>query len=95
MVASKLAAMAPDRVASLALLNTTGGGYQCIPKVGVVARQFRNTANHVTFFAILFNWFTKKLHLYETSVDWFTKKLDLSETSVLKPSTLVILHLLL
>ncbi|WVZ76717.1 hypothetical protein U9M48_024669 [Paspalum notatum var. saurae] len=33
MIASKLAAMAPDRVASLALLNTTGGGYQCIPKV--------------------------------------------------------------
>ncbi|OEL32791.1 hypothetical protein BAE44_0006188 [Dichanthelium oligosanthes] len=33
MIASKLAAMAPDRVASLALLNTTGGGCQCIPKV--------------------------------------------------------------
>ncbi|CAL4888297.1 unnamed protein product [Urochloa decumbens] len=33
MIASKLAAMAPDRVTSLALLNTTGGGYQCIPKV--------------------------------------------------------------
>ncbi|KAK3156680.1 hypothetical protein QOZ80_2AG0110440 [Eleusine coracana subsp. coracana] len=33
MIASKLAAMAPERVASLALLNTTGGGYQCIPKV--------------------------------------------------------------
>ncbi|KAG2657992.1 putative aminoacrylate hydrolase RutD isoform X1 [Panicum virgatum] len=33
MIASKLAAMAPDRVASLALLNTTGGGYQCIPKI--------------------------------------------------------------
>ncbi|GJM90964.1 hypothetical protein PR202_ga07294 [Eleusine coracana subsp. coracana] len=31
-MASKLAAMAPERVASLALLNTTGGGYQCIPK---------------------------------------------------------------
>ncbi|PUZ75230.1 hypothetical protein GQ55_1G137800 [Panicum hallii var. hallii] len=35
MIASKLAAMAPDRVASLALLNTTGGGYQCIPKCAV------------------------------------------------------------
>ncbi|KAG0532861.1 hypothetical protein BDA96_04G142100 [Sorghum bicolor] len=33
MITSKLAAMAPHRVASLALLNTTGGGYQCIPKV--------------------------------------------------------------
>ncbi|KAF0892909.1 hypothetical protein E2562_019565 [Oryza meyeriana var. granulata] len=33
MIASKLAAMAPERVASLALLNTTGGGYQCIPKI--------------------------------------------------------------
>ncbi|XP_002453744.2 uncharacterized protein LOC8081650 [Sorghum bicolor] len=33
MIASKLAAMAPHRVASLALLNTTGGGYQCIPKI--------------------------------------------------------------
>jgi pimeloyl-ACP methyl ester carboxylesterase len=41
MIASKLAAMAPERVASLALLNTTGGGYQCIPKVGVVDHQFR------------------------------------------------------
>uniref|UniRef100_A0A0D9YQN2 AB hydrolase-1 domain-containing protein n=1 Tax=Oryza glumipatula TaxID=40148 RepID=A0A0D9YQN2_9ORYZ len=33
MIASKLAAIAPERVASLALLNTTGGGYQCIPKI--------------------------------------------------------------
>ncbi|XP_062223471.1 uncharacterized protein LOC133922247 [Phragmites australis] len=33
MIASKLAAIAPDRIASLALLSTTGGGYQCIPKV--------------------------------------------------------------
>ncbi|TVU32394.1 hypothetical protein EJB05_24124 [Eragrostis curvula] len=33
MIASKLAATAPERVVSLALLNTTGGGYQCIPKV--------------------------------------------------------------
>ncbi|MCO5578308.1 hypothetical protein L7F22_049959 [Adiantum nelumboides] len=33
MIACKLAAMFPDRVASLALLSATGGGYQCIPKV--------------------------------------------------------------
>lgn len=33
MIACKLAAMAPDRVLSLALLNVTGGGKECIPKV--------------------------------------------------------------
>jgi len=52
MIASKLAAMVPDRVASLALLNTTGGGYQCIPKVCVAAHSPSNptdTANHVAF----------------------------------------------
>ncbi|GFP82113.1 hypothetical protein PHJA_000354600 [Phtheirospermum japonicum] len=32
MIACKLAAMAPERVLSLALLNVTGGGYECIPK---------------------------------------------------------------
>lgn len=33
MVAAKLGAAAPERVASLALLNTTGGRYQYIPKL--------------------------------------------------------------
>ncbi|EPS74005.1 hypothetical protein M569_00750 [Genlisea aurea] len=33
MVACKLAALVPERVLSLALLNVTGGGYQCIPKI--------------------------------------------------------------
>ncbi|XP_038685511.1 putative aminoacrylate hydrolase RutD [Tripterygium wilfordii] len=33
MIACKLAAMAPDRVLSLALLNVTGGGFQCFPKL--------------------------------------------------------------
>lgn len=33
MIACKLAAMVPDRVLSLALLNVTGGGYECIPKL--------------------------------------------------------------
>ncbi|KAL2556260.1 alpha/beta-hydrolase superfamily protein [Forsythia ovata] len=33
MIACKLAALAPDRVSSLALLNVTGGGYECIPKL--------------------------------------------------------------
>eukprot|EP00250_Pteridium_aquilinum_P009028 c18394_g1_i1 orf=519-1763(-) len=32
MISCKLAAMFPDRVASLALLSATGGGYQCLPK---------------------------------------------------------------
>ncbi|GAU21122.1 hypothetical protein TSUD_10390 [Trifolium subterraneum] len=32
MIACKLAAMIPDRVLSLALLNATGGGFQCLPK---------------------------------------------------------------
>lgn len=33
MIACKLAAMAPERVLSLALLNVTGGGYECIPRI--------------------------------------------------------------
>lgn len=33
MISCKLAAMVPDRVLSLALLNVTGGGYQCFPKL--------------------------------------------------------------
>ncbi|KAI8008547.1 putative aminoacrylate hydrolase RutD [Camellia lanceoleosa] len=33
MISCKLAAMVPDRVLSLALLNVTGGGYQCLPKL--------------------------------------------------------------
>ncbi|PSS32324.1 Aminoacrylate hydrolase [Actinidia chinensis var. chinensis] len=33
MIACKLAAMVPDRVLSLALLNVTGGGYECFPKL--------------------------------------------------------------
>lgn len=33
MIAFKLAAIAPNRILSLALLNTTGGGFQCLPKV--------------------------------------------------------------
>ncbi|KAL3630711.1 hypothetical protein CASFOL_023695 [Castilleja foliolosa] len=32
MIACKLAAMVPQRILSLALLNVTGGGYECIPK---------------------------------------------------------------
>ncbi|XP_057442885.1 uncharacterized protein LOC130734464 isoform X2 [Lotus japonicus] len=32
MIACKVAAMVPDRVLSLALLNVTGGGFQCFPK---------------------------------------------------------------
>lgn len=32
MIACKFAAMVPDRVQSLALLNVTGGGYECFPK---------------------------------------------------------------
>jgi pimeloyl-ACP methyl ester carboxylesterase len=33
MIACKLGAMAPERVVSLALISTTGGGYECLPKV--------------------------------------------------------------
>lgn len=33
MIACKLAALGPDRVLSLALLNVTGGGFECFPKV--------------------------------------------------------------
>lgn len=33
MIACRLAALVPRRVLSLALLNVTGGGYECIPRV--------------------------------------------------------------
>ncbi|KAJ3684704.1 hypothetical protein LUZ61_013868 [Rhynchospora tenuis] len=33
MIACKLAAMAPERLCSLALLNATGGGFECFPKL--------------------------------------------------------------
>uniref|UniRef100_A0A0E0A280 AB hydrolase-1 domain-containing protein n=1 Tax=Oryza glumipatula TaxID=40148 RepID=A0A0E0A280_9ORYZ len=33
MISCKLAAMAPHRICSLALLNVTGGGFQCFPKL--------------------------------------------------------------
>ncbi|XP_073007489.1 uncharacterized protein [Typha latifolia] len=33
MIASKVAAIAPERVLSLALMNTTGGGFECLPKI--------------------------------------------------------------
>ncbi|KAK7384914.1 hypothetical protein VNO78_30617 [Psophocarpus tetragonolobus] len=33
MIACKVAAMVPDRILSLALLNVTGGGFQCFPKL--------------------------------------------------------------
>lgn len=33
MIACKLAAIVPERVLSLALLNVTGGGYECIPRL--------------------------------------------------------------
>ncbi|XP_021909365.1 uncharacterized protein LOC110823311 [Carica papaya] len=34
MIACKFAAIVPDRVLSLALLNVTGGGFECFPKLG-------------------------------------------------------------
>ncbi|KAK0587293.1 hypothetical protein LWI29_020667 [Acer saccharum] len=33
MIACKVAAMVPDRVLSLALLNVTGGGFECFPRL--------------------------------------------------------------
>ena len=33
MIACKLAAMVPEKVLSLGLLNVTGGGFECFPKV--------------------------------------------------------------
>ncbi|XP_047329001.1 putative aminoacrylate hydrolase RutD [Impatiens glandulifera] len=33
MIANKVAAMVPHRIRSLALLNVTGGGYECLPKI--------------------------------------------------------------
>ena len=35
MISCKLAAMVPERISSLALLNVTGGGYECLPKVSI------------------------------------------------------------
>ncbi|KAL0304425.1 UNVERIFIED_CONTAM: putative aminoacrylate hydrolase RutD, partial [Sesamum radiatum] len=43
MIACKLAAMVPERILSLALLNVTGGGYECIPKID---RQTLSIAMH-------------------------------------------------
>lgn len=56
MIASKLAAIAPERVASLALLNTTGGGYQCIPKVLWSCQSLCASF----FFSVSFHWFREK-----------------------------------
>ncbi|RVW88977.1 hypothetical protein CK203_029405 [Vitis vinifera] len=39
MIACKLAAIVPDRVLSLALLNVTGGGFECFPKVLCLCRK--------------------------------------------------------
>ena len=74
MIASKLAAMAPDRVASLALLNTTGGGYQCIPKVGVAAhsRPAIQILQIMSLFSTSLWHVQKKLHLF---VSWITVSL--------------------
>lgn len=36
MIACKLAAMAPHRIASLACISVTGGGFECIPAVRIV-----------------------------------------------------------
>ncbi|MCL7047683.1 hypothetical protein MKW94_017969 [Papaver nudicaule] len=33
MIACKLAAMVPERILSLALINATGGGFECFPKI--------------------------------------------------------------
>lgn len=33
MIACKLAALVPERISSLALLNVTGGGFECFPKL--------------------------------------------------------------
>ncbi|XP_068665784.1 uncharacterized protein [Aristolochia californica] len=33
MISCKLAAMVPERISSLALLNATGGGFECFPKI--------------------------------------------------------------
>ncbi|KAF3338700.1 hypothetical protein FCM35_KLT17537 [Carex littledalei] len=33
MIACKLAALAPERLCSLALLNAIGGGFECFPKL--------------------------------------------------------------
>jgi len=45
MIANKVAAMFPDRVLSLALLNVTGGGFQCFPKVFNFSYDLSETSN--------------------------------------------------
>lgn len=47
MIACKLAAIVPDRVLSLALLNVTGGGFECFPKVLCLCRYL--TVGYVQF----------------------------------------------
>ncbi|KAH7543822.1 hypothetical protein JRO89_XS15G0025600 [Xanthoceras sorbifolium] len=44
MIACKVAAMVPDRVLSLALLNVTGGGFECFPRVQNRPTQYQGPA---------------------------------------------------
>ncbi|KAG6517453.1 hypothetical protein ZIOFF_020845 [Zingiber officinale] len=39
MIACKLTTIAPDRISSLALLNVTGGGFECFPRLCFVRRE--------------------------------------------------------
>jgi hypothetical protein len=52
MIASKLAVIAPDRVLSLALLNNSGGGFECCPKVYSGEFHFTCYSNHNIIYSI-------------------------------------------
>lgn len=56
MIACKVAAMVPDRVLSLALLNVTGGGFQCFPKVlfNIFRHEYNTFVQNVLLF--LLHW---------------------------------------
>ena len=60
MIACKLAALVPDRVLSLALLNVTGGGYECFPKVPFIFCSMDLKHSSISIFQKLYDniWMT-------------------------------------
>ncbi|XP_030445742.2 uncharacterized protein LOC115668424 isoform X2 [Syzygium oleosum] len=74
MIACKLAAMVPNRVLSLGLLNVTGGGYECFPKID------RRTIS------IAIRVFRAKTLEQRAAVDLDTHYSKVGSTYVLKPS---------
>lgn len=52
MIACKLAAMVPERILSLALLNVTGGGFECFPKVFYISQHHSSWLSLFPFWTV-------------------------------------------